>query len=171
MGGIIVVIGFIILVTGHQSGWLFVGGIGFLLGSLLAERLEIVRNEVELIIFSLTSAVLGGLLVAYLRKLMVIVAAFISGGYICLYLPEAMGWDTNWINWVYVLLAALASGLMTLIWGSLPVILISSVVGATLIVQNLQLGSIGPTGLFIVLVMFGLVSQWILWQYSRPDTE
>ena len=157
MSAIYVVIGFIILVTGHQSGWLFVGGIGILLGSLVGEEFHIVRNEVELIFFSLTSAVIGGLLVAYLRKGMVVLAAFVSGGYICLYLPAAMGWDTSWINWLYVILVASASALMTLIWGALPLILISSVVGATLIIQNLQVGSVGPTGLFIVLVMFGLV--------------
>jgi len=171
MSAIYVVIGFIILVTGHQSGWLFVGGIGFLLGSLLAEQLHIVKNEVGLIIFSLTSGLIGGLLLAFMRKLLVVLAAFASGGYICLYLPAAMGWDTSWINWIYVSLVGAACALMTLIWGALPLILISSVVGATLIIQNMQFASIGPTGLFIVLTVFGIVSQWILWQYSKSDIE
>ena len=165
------VIGFIILVTGHQSAWLFVGGVSFLLGSLLAEQFHIVRNEVELIIFSLTSGLLGGLLVSYLRKVLVALAAFISGGYICLYLPVVLGLDTSWINWIIVVLVGTASAMMTVIWGTLPVILISSVIGSTLIIQNLQFGSVGLIGLFIVFSIFGLVAQWVLWQYSNPEIE
>jgi hypothetical protein len=96
MGIILVVIGFILLVAGHQTTWLYVGGVAFLMGSLLAERFNFVQTEIEMIIFSITSGVIGSLLVAYLRKFMVVLAAFLSGGYICYFLPEVLGWDTSW---------------------------------------------------------------------------
>jgi hypothetical protein len=171
MSVILVVIGFILLVAGHQGSWLYVGGVTFVIGSLLGEQLNIVRKELDMIIFSFTSGVLGALLVVYLRKIMVILAAFLSGGYICYFLPEALGWDTSWINWVIVLLVGLACAVMTLIWGALPLILVSTLLGATLIIQNMSIASVGPIGMFIVLAMFGLVAQWVLWHYSKPDTE
>jgi hypothetical protein len=171
MGVILVVIGFILLVTGHQASWLYVGGVFLLTGSLLADRLEIVRNEIDMIIFSFTSGVLGSLLVVYLRKFMVTLAALISGGYICYFLPEALGWETGWINWVIILLVGLACAVMTFIWGALPLIMVSTLLGATLIIQNMSLAAVGPAGMFIVLTSFGLVAQWVLWQYSKPDTE
>ncbi len=171
MDTILIVVGFIILVSAHQSSWLFVGGISLIAGSVLAQLLEISRNEIELMIFAMTFGILGSLLVIYFKRIMVITAAFVAGGYICLYLPGALGWDTDWINVIYVFLTALASGILTLMWGALPIILISSLLGATVVIQFLQFTSIGSTGLFIVLVVFGLVSQWILWQYSKPDTE
>ena len=102
---------------------------------------------------------------------MVILAALISGGYICYFLPKALGWDTSWINWVIILLVGLASAVMTLVWGVLPLILISTLLGTTLIIQNMRIASVGPTGMFIVLTIFGLVAQWVLWRYSKPDTE
>jgi hypothetical protein len=141
------------------------------MGSLLADRLSFVRSATDLIIFSFTSGVLGSLLVVYLRKFMLILAAFLSGSYISYYLPEALGWDTSWINPVVVLLVGLASAIMTFVWGALPLILISTLLGATLIVQNMSLPSIGPVSLFIVAAIFGLVAQWLLWHYSKPDTD
>jgi hypothetical protein len=171
MSFILVVIGFILLVIGHQSSWLYVGGVALVMGSLLADRLSFVRSATDLIIFSFTSGVLGSLLVVYLRKFMLVLAAFLSGSYISYYLPEALGWDTSWINPVVVLLVGLASAIMTFVWGALPLILITTLLGATLIVQNMSLPSIGPMSLFIVAVIFGLVAQWLLWHYSKPDTD
>jgi len=171
MSVILVVIGFILLVIGHQAIWLYVGGVAFLIGSLLADQFNIVHREIDMIIFSVTSGVLGALLCAYLRKFMVTLAALISGGYICYFLPEALGWDTSWINWVIVLLVGLASAVMTFIWGALPLILVSTLLGATLIIQNMSIASVGQIGMFIVLVIFGLVAQWVLWHYGKPDTE
>lgn len=171
MSVILVVIGFILLVIGHQSSWLYVGGVALVMGSLLADRLSFVRSATDVIIFSFTSGVLGSLLVVYLRKFMLVLAAFLSGSYISYYLPEALGWDTSWINPVVVLLVGLASAIMTFVWGALPLILISTLLGATLIVQNMSLPSIGPVSLFIVAAIFGLVAQWLLWHYSKPDTD
>jgi hypothetical protein len=171
MNTLFVVIGFILLVAGHQSSWLFVGGISFIVGSLIADQVNFVHNEIERIIFSFTSSILGSLLVVYLKKILVILATFISGGYVVMVLPQALGWDTSWINWIYILAAAIASALITLLWGSLPVILITSLVGATLIAQHIQIGTVSPLGLFIVLLVFGLVAQWLLWHYGKADTE
>ena len=171
MGVILVVVGFILLVAGHQVSWFYVGGVALLIGSLLADQLNIVHKEIDMILFSFTSGVLGALLVAYLRKIMVTLAAFVAGGYICYFLPEALGWETSWINLVIVLLVGLASAVMTFIWGALPLILVSTLLGATLIIQNMSIASVGPVGMFIVLAIFGLVAQWLLWRYSRPDTE
>ncbi len=170
MSVILVVIGFILLVAGHQASWLYVGGVAFVIGSLLADRLNFVRTEIDMIIFSFTSGVLGSLLVVYLRKFMVVLTALLSGGYVCYFLPETLGWDTSWINWVIILLVGLASAVITFIWGALPLILVSTLLGATLIIQNMSIASVGPTGMFIVLVIFGLVAQWVLWHYSKPDT-
>ena len=170
MSLLLVVVGFIILVIGHQASWLFVGGVSFLAGSLIADQLQIVRAEIEMIIFSLTCGLLGALLVVYLRKFMITLAAFVSGGYICFYLPAALGWNTNWINWVVVALVAFACAILTFVLGVIPLIVISSLLGATLITQYMLIGPIGSVSMFIVLCIFGLLVQWVLWHYSKPDT-
>jgi len=170
MSLLLVVVGFIILVIGHQASWLFVGGVSFLAGSLIADQLQIVRADIEMIIFSLTCGLLGALLVVYLRKFMITLAAFVSGGYICFYLPAALGWNTNWINWVVVALVAFACAILTFVLGVIPLIVISSLLGATLITQYMLIGPIGSVGMFIVLCIFGLLVQWVLWHYSKPDT-
>jgi len=171
MGTLLVVVGFIILVTGHQSSWLLLGAIGFIVGSLAAQEFKLAHNENELILFSLTFSILGGLLTAYVRKPMVILAAFLAGGYTCFTLPNLLGWETGWLNWISVLITATFCAILVLIWGALPVILISSLLGSTIVIQNMRIGSVSSTDLFIVLISFGIVSQWILWHYSQSDIE
>jgi hypothetical protein len=171
MGTILVVVGFILLVTGHQSSWLLVGAIGFIVGSIIAQEYKLVHNENELILFSVTCSVLAGLLTAYFRKPMVILTAFLAGGYTCFLLPNLLGWETGWINWISVSTTAAFCAIIVFIWGALPIILISSLLGSTIVIQNMRLGSVSSTDLFIVLISFGVVSQWILWHYSQSDIE
>lgn len=171
MNALLVVIGFIILVAGHQSNWMFVGGIGFVVGSFLVREYRFVQTELESILFALTSGLLGSMLVVYLRKWMVVLASTVCGAYVCYYLPTALAWNTDWISLPILFVAAIASGVLVLIWGALPLILISTLMGVTLIIQYLHLVSISTLTLFIVLLLFGLIAQWLLWQYSLPLEE
>jgi hypothetical protein len=171
MDALLVIIGFIILTAGHQVNWMFVGSVGFVIGSFMVRQYRVVHTELESIIFSLTSGLLGSMLVVYLRKWIVILASMICGVYICYYLPVALGWNTAWISWPYLLLAALSSGLLVLVWGALPLILISTLMGTTLIIRHIHLTSVTPLTLFTVLLLFGLITQWLLWQYSVPVEE
>ncbi len=168
MDALLVVIGFIIMVAGHQANWMFVGSVSFVVASFLVREYRVVISETESIIFALASGLLGSMLVVYLRKWTVVLASMICGAYISYYLPSTLDWNTAWISWPILLAAAIASGALVLVWGELPLILISTLMGVTLIIQYLHLVSISTLALFIVLLFFGLISQWLLWQYSLP---
>jgi hypothetical protein len=55
---------------------------------------------------------------------------------------------------------------------NLALIVISSLSGATLIVQNLTFGNVSTAAMFLVLILFGIIAQWVLMQYTmRPEVK
>lgn len=171
MNAILAVLGFIILVTGHQSGWIFVGGLGFILGYIITDAFGLVRSPLESILYSLVTGLIGALLVTYFKRILVVLGAAFAGWYVCLYLPALVGLDTSWISLPVLAAVALICALATLFWGSLPLILISSVMGTTVIIQNVRFGGITNLVMLIILIMFGIIAQFVLWQYSLSEPE
>lgn len=171
MNAIMVILGFIILATGHQLPWVFVATVSFISGIFLGEQSYVPLSGVKLITFSLGLALVSGLLVIYFKRFMVALAGLLSGAYVCYYLPNSLGWNTSWISLpVLVLSGAICAGLI-LAWYSLPLILVSSIAGATIVIQYVQFQRINELFLFIIFLLFGITAQWVLMQYSRPEGE
>jgi hypothetical protein len=169
MNALLAVIGFILLVAGHQSHWFFAAGVGFLAGSLFLARYQPGLGMGGMILYSLAYGVLGALAAGLFKKVVIPLAVFAAGAYLCYFLPDALGWSTSWVS----LPVALGSGGVALIayilWRSLPLILITATLGATLIIRHFSFGSIGVTAMFILLLFFGLIAQWVLFQYKQPE--
>lgn len=167
MTAILTVIGFITMVGGYQLNWLFVGGVAFLAGGYLGDHYNLMNNEWDLIIFSLIISGITILLSLYFRRIMLTFACFIIGGYVVYSLPRAFLWLSEWFTWqVFVITGILASILVTL-WRSWGIILLSTIGGATIVVENVSFGGLDDLSMFIVLVVIGLTAQILLWQYGR----
>jgi hypothetical protein len=171
MNAAIVILGFIILVAGHQLPWIFVATVGFIAGNFMGEQPILALSGIKLITFSVGVAIVSGLLVIYFRRAMVVLASFISGVYICYYLPKSLGWSTSWISLPVLLLAGAICAVIVLIWYSFSLILASSLTGSTLVIQYIQFQRISEIFLFLIFLFFGITAQWILMQYSRPAIE
>jgi hypothetical protein len=163
------ILGFILLVAGHQLYWLFVGGVGFIAGGLVANQLQIAQSPWELLTFSMATGVLGILLGFYLKKWAVALAAALSGVYIIQSITEVFGWSAGLQSWPILLAVALIFAVLVVVWFDWAVILISTLSGTVLVVRNVQIAAVGPGAIVLVLVLIGLSAQFILSQYSRPE--
>jgi hypothetical protein len=168
MNALFIVLGFVLLIIGQQLPWIFVAAAGFMLGNLVGQQPFLGFSGINLTLFALGIAVISGLLVIYFRRIMVIIAGFLAGAYICYYLPSALGWSTAWISWWVLLLAGIISAVIILLWNTLPLILVTSLTGSTLVIQYTSFKQISELILFVIFFLFGITAQWVLMQYSKP---
>lgn len=171
MNAIFIVLGFVLLTTGQQLPWIFVAAAGFIFGNLIGQQPFLGFTGFSLTLFSIGIAVISGLLVIYFRKIMAVLAGLLAGAYICYYLPAALGWNTSWITWWVMLIAAVISAAIIFIWNTLPLILVTSLFGATLMIQYTNFQRISEIIIFVVFLLFGITAQWVLMQYNKPGEE
>ncbi len=148
-----IVIGLGILTLGRQLFWLFVGGVGFLLGMNLAPRLLSGQPDSTMLIFALIIGVIGAVVALVLQQLAVNLAGFIGGGILAVNLVELLALDLG-----SVLIPFVVGGVIGLILISVlfdwALIAISSFVGASVISQAAGWGR--PLSLIILVVLLTL---------------
>jgi len=171
MNAVVIVLGFILLTIGHQLPWVFVAAAGYIFGNLVGQQPFLGLSGLSLTFFSIGTAVISGLLVIYFRKFMVVIAGFLAGAYICYYLPTALGWNTAWITWWILVIAGIISAAIIFIWNTLPLILVTSLFGSTLVIQYTSFQMISEILLFVIFFLFGITAQVVLMQYNKPGEE
>jgi hypothetical protein len=166
-----IVIGFILLVAGSQIPWLFAGGIVFLVGDYAASHLYHFHSDLQLILYSLSAGVLGVLLALNLKRIILGVAGFFAGGFLVLSLPGILSWQFDLPLWQFSVGAGLVCMLLTLFSPVFTLILLSSLLGSSLIIQSVQFGSLSSQMMFFVLLILGILFQIVLYQYASPAVE
>ena len=177
-----VLVGIALLILGRKAFWLFVGGVGFVLGMTVTTRVVQVEPYWIRLGIALVAGLLGALLALYLQQIAVGVAGFLVGGYLALNLIYTLGWDVErllpapygmWLVFIAggILCAVLIGALFE--WA---LIILSSITGASLITQVVQVHPGTSVLLFAVLVATGIVIQAILLRQERlvrpkPETE
>lgn len=169
MHNITLIIGIALLVLGRKLFWLFVGAIGFLGGMQFATAYLQGYGENIVLIAGLIGGLIGIVLAIFVQKVAVLAGGFIGGGYLALNIvqgtmPEAAGGQAAWIAFVVggILGAVLVGVLFD--WA---LILLSSFVGALLVVQSTGLGPNAAPIAFFVLAAAGVFVQ--AWMKGRPE--
>ena len=157
-----VVLGGALLVAGRKLFWLFVGAAGFVTGIQLATRFWQGSDLVALIV-GLVLGVIFALLAIFLQAIVIGIAGFLAGGYVLTVLATMLGIEaagtTVWI--IYIVGGILGLILISLLF-DWALITLSSLAGASLVVQALF--PQGGTGglLFFVLFLGGVIFQGML---------
>jgi hypothetical protein len=161
-----VVVGLVLLVLGRKLFWLFVAGIGFFAGLHLGQQFWGLHSEFLVLVFSLGLGVLGALIALVIQRLAIGLAGFGAGGVSALNLLALWGPQPAPWTWGALLLGgALGAVLLYLLfdWG---LILVSSLAGASLVVQAVELGPALEAGGFLVLLAGGVLIQ-ARWMRAR----
>ncbi len=167
---LLIIIGFLLLVGGYQLPWLFVGGTAFALTHYIATHFQLIQNEYSLILISLTAGIIGVMLYYYFGRIPVIIASFFAGGFISYYFPVIFMWSAGGFSILAFIIVGIIASALTFFWYSFALIIVTSFAGSLLILQNFKFGNIPSQTMFIVLVFVGLVAQFVMMQYSPPET-
>ncbi|MGD8402187.1 MAG: hypothetical protein PVJ21_00900 [Anaerolineales bacterium] len=154
-----VLVGVALLFFGRRAFWLFVAGAGFVAGLSLANNILEVPESVGLII-GIGIGLLAALLAVFVQRFAINLAGFLVGGYIALQLLPMLNIDGGW--WT-TLLAFIVGGVVGIILVGLfldwALISLSSLAGAALVMDTLNLsGGLGMVT-FIILIVIGFVFQ------------
>ena len=147
-----------LLVLGRKIFWLLVGAIGFGVGLQLTERLWPGPGAPGLL-FGLLVGVVFALLAIFLQSVAIGVAGFFGGGYILLGLARLVGFEQGPLAWGAFILGGILGAILVGALFNWSLILLSSMVGASMIVNALDPARGMAAILLIGLTILGIVIQ------------
>ncbi len=160
-------LGLFLLVLGRKLFWLCVAVLGFLLGIAVAEALLVEQPTWARLLMGLGAGLLGGLLAILAQRVAFAFAGFCAGAYLALSVAAAFGFGghrTLWFAVGGVIGALLAARIID--WA---LIALTSLVGASAIVDAGNLGATTAPLSFVALTVVGIVVQRRLMR-PRPTT-
>jgi hypothetical protein len=161
------VLGSALLLAGRKLFWLFVGAAGFVTGMQLATRFW-QGSDLLAILVGLVIGVIFALLAIFLQALVIGIAGFLIGGYILTGLAAMFGMElSGGTTWVVYIVGGVIGVILVSFLFDWAIITLSSLAGASLIVQSFL--SQGPAGgiLFFILFILGVVIQGFILRGER----
>ena len=159
MGVARIVVGSIVLLLGRKLYWLFVGVVGFALGTLLATEFFGGASEWLILVVAFASGFVGALLAVFVQRLAIAAAGFAGGGYVILVLVRSMGWHLGSLTWVPFVIGGIVGLILVAALFEWALIILSSLTGASLIIESANLTPPVAGVLFIILLIVGIGTQ------------
>lgn len=164
-----ILVGIGLLFFGRRAFWLFIAGAGFVAGLSLANGILQVPESIGLII-GIGIGLLAALLAVFLQRFAINLAGFLVGGYIALQILSMLNLETGFLTTMLTFIIGGVIGLilvnMFLGWA---LISLSSMAGAALIVNAINLDGGVSVAVFVILVVIGVFFQARELQASRRN--
>ncbi len=157
------ILGLIILIAGRKLYWLFVGIVGFMLGISLATMFFASESELARLAIALIVGVIGAVLAQFVQRLAVGLAGFIAGGYVLVSIFEFLGGVISVPGapayWVLFSIGGLVGGLLVAALFDWALIVLSSLAGASLMVQAFIQPGWVQLFIYVLLLVLGIGLQ------------
>lgn len=172
---LVLVLGLILLARGRRLYWLALGGLGFLFGLWLARFfVESMTQGLELGLAFLLG-ILGAYLAISVQRLAIAVGGFLAGGFGGFWLAGALSHVFRWQNelgfWLVASLGALAGLFLAATLFEASLVLVSSFVGAALVVGRSDFSPPQSSWFFLFLLCLGLLMQTRSDRRAPPKKE
>ena len=166
-----ILLGLILLTLGRKLFWLFVGFIGFAVGFHYAASVWQLQSQLLLIGLAALTGIVGAMLAVFFQKIAVGLAGFAGGGYIALNLINLLGVRLDQLVWLPYLVGGLIGAMLMFFIFDWALIFISSLAGASMVIQALNLNPGMEFGLYLALAIFGLLVQTVLFRKTATPRE
>lgn len=156
-----------LLFLGRRLYWFFVGAVGFLVGLSLASQWLQGSSEVVILLVGIVIGAVGAVLALVLQRVALAVAGFLAGGYIALGILGLLGGEAPRLAALPFLLGGVIGALLVIFLFDWALIVLSSLMGSSVIVQSLDLGTGLRAVLFVVLLAVGIGAQASMMRRQR----
>ena len=152
-------VGIILLITGRRLFWLFVACAGFVAGFEYASTVAGFQSQWVLFSIAFAAGIAGALLAIFIQSVAIGVAGFLLGGYASIAMLNLLELLSRQYFWpAYIVGGVVGLLLMVAIFDN-ALIFLSSIAGASLIVQSLSFSSPTKIIAFLVLALAGAAFQ------------
>lgn len=154
-----ILVGVALLFFGRRAFWLFVAGAGFVAGLSLANRI-LQGPEAVGVIIGIGIGLLAALLAVFVQRFAIGLAGFLVGGYLAIQVLPMLNLEGGWVS---LLVAFIIGGIIGVILVGVfldwALISLSSLAGASLVTDALNLGGGLGMVVFVILIVIGVVFQ------------
>ncbi len=154
-----ILVGAALLVSGRKLYWLFVGALGFAAASYLMTQYLQGANQWLVLGISLGVGIIGALLALWMQGFALGLAGFLGGGQIALSALAFIGLDAQIFGWLPFLVGGIIGVILVLSLFEWALIILSSLGGASLIIQAVSLPRPFVPIAFLLLAVFGIILQ------------
>ena len=147
-----------LLLVGRRLFWLFVAVIGFAIGVQIAARM-LHGSELLVILAGLGFGILFAVLAIFVETMAIGVAGFLGGGYIFLSIARAFGFDRTAFTWIIFIAGGIIGAALIAVLFDWALILLSSLAGASMVVEDIQFGRFAAALIFITALAIGVSIQ------------
>lgn len=155
----LIVLGAILLLVGRKFFWFFVGAVGFIAGVALVPLFLPGQPEWLFLLIALFAGLVGALIAVFLQGLAIWIGGFLAGGYLTLSFLNYLNLQIGSLAWVPFVLGGIIGAALVIVLFDWALIILSSLTGASLVVQNIQFTGYTATWVFFVLLIVGIVVQ------------
>ncbi len=153
-----VLLGVLLLFWGRKVFWLFVGAVAFVAVMTTAPRF--IHHQESLIFYiAVGVGVVAAIAGFFLQKVALRIAGFIAGGYLLFSVWEKYASLNSLPWWLPFVVGGILGAILLSFLFDWALIVLSSLTGAFLILQNLNLSSNLFAGSLVVLSLIGIVVQ------------
>lgn len=162
-----VLVGTALLLFGRRLFWLFVAALGFAIGLQLAPYLSQHPPLWLSLLLSLGLGLLGALIALLLQKFALSIAGFLVGGRVAVAIAAAFLVNHAHYSAITFVIGGIVGALLLLALFDWALIIFSSIEGARLIADVVHLPSTGTSILLVVLAIFGIIVQAMMFRRTR----
>lgn len=160
--------GIILLTMGRRLFWVFVGCVGFVAGLQVAEVYFALQPFWVIWAVALLFGLAGALLAIFFQTLAIILGGYAAGSTITAYLAVLAGFA---VSPGAAIIGGIIGSILLYALFDWAIIGLSSLAGASLIVQSLNVTTQIGIILFIVLIITGVVFQTLLWRTQNSGKK
>ena len=154
-----IVAGIFLLLFGRKIFWLFVGIMGFIYGLNIAILLFPGQPSWVFYAAAVCTGAVGTLTAIFLQHALVGLAGFLAGGYLVYSGMNILGADAGQFTWLLSFIGGVFSGVLCVMLFDWALILLSSLIGALLIVESIGADFQVTVSLFAACSIAGVAIQ------------
>lgn len=152
------IVGIGLLLAGRKIFWLFVGGIGFLIGIELARRIAF-PSDWMIVVAALGLGLIFALLAVFLESIAIGIAGFLGGGLAAIRIAALFGMEAPVAQQVLFVIGGILGAILIVVLFNWALITISSLAGASMVVSSFAMGGAQRPLVLFLLIIFGVVVQ------------